>query len=102
MKLLRDSKTGEPLTYNKSKHWTIADKRGNSILVPIGTKLVTVGDLKNQTGTKGERPQLYCEECGAEFSANAGDYWNAPKDHVFTCCEQPMQLVFRRTIHIPA
>lgn len=28
---------------------------------------------------------LYCEECGAQRSANPGDYWYLPHDHVFRC-----------------
>lgn len=38
---------------------------------------------------------LHCPSCGAEYSGNAGDYWNLPDDHVFTCqeCEVEMELV---------
>jgi len=38
---------------------------------------------------------LHCPVCGAEYSGNAGDYWNLPDDHEFMCseCDQPMELV---------
>jgi hypothetical protein len=28
---------------------------------------------------------LYCDVCGQECSADAGDYWNLPADYVFAC-----------------
>ena len=65
-------------------------------------KPVTVGDLKDQIGTTGPRPILYCRICCAESSANAGDYFNARKDHVFKCCNAYMALVFRNTVYTPA
>ncbi|MFA4971498.1 MAG: hypothetical protein WC683_02715 [bacterium] len=60
---------------------------------------VTVADLKNQIGVPGPHPFLLCNVCGAENSANAGDYWDAPKDHVFTCCGEPMVLATKRTVY---
>ena len=56
---------------------------------------VTVEDLAFQTGTgaMGERPFLLCDECFAQSSADAGDYWNAPAGFVFQHCGQPMRLV---------
>jgi hypothetical protein len=36
---------------------------------------------------------LLCDECFAQHSAHAGDYWDWPKDHVFMCCEKPIRLV---------
>jgi hypothetical protein len=53
----------------------------------------TVADLKNQTGTPGPRALLYCSNCGAEYSANAGDYFAADPNHVFKCCRRNMALV---------
>ena len=41
---------------------------------------------------------LYCEICGAEYSGNAGDYWNVPDNYVFTCCDTAMQLVTKKTV----
>lgn len=43
---------------------------------------------------------LYCPGCNTEFSGDAGDYWNCPDDHVFTCasCESEMELVTKQTI----
>ena len=60
--------------------------------------MTTKAQLKDQIGTDGPRPILYCPFCGGEYSANAGDYWNLPNSHVFTCCGQPVALVVRRTI----
>jgi hypothetical protein len=31
------------------------------------------------------RPILYCTNCGAQYSAHAGDYWNLSPDHAFYC-----------------
>ena len=44
---------------------------------------------------KDDRRILHCPSCNAEFSGNAGDYWYAPDDHVFTCrdCGIEMELV---------
>ena len=38
---------------------------------------------------------LYCPNCGAEYSGNAGDYWDLPDDYVFHCpdCGTEMELV---------
>lgn len=60
---------------------------------------VTVADLKDQICMNGPRPFLYCSKCGAEYSANAADYWNVPKDHVFKCCKRNMSLVVKR-VHL--
>ncbi len=60
--------------------------------------MTTVNDLKDQIGTTEPRPILYCKVCGAQYSANAGDYWDRPSDYVFECCDQPMLLVVRRTV----
>lgn len=61
--------------------------------------MVVVGDLVDQIGMVGPRPLLYCWQCGAECSANAGDYWDAPKDVPLLCCGQLMQLVTKRVIY---
>jgi len=58
---------------------------------------VRVRDLKDQIGTSGPRPFLYCETCGEESSANAGDYFMARPDTVFKCCGEPMRLVTKQT-----
>jgi len=63
--------------------------------------MVRVKDLKDQIGTARPRPLLLCRECGAEYSANAGDYWDSPDEHVFECCGEPMELVTRRTVYEP-
>lgn len=58
--------------------------------------VVTMADLRrvdsNGTSSQGF---LHCEACGAEYSANPGDYWDHPMHHVFKCCDEPMQLVKR-------
>ncbi len=35
---------------------------------------------------------MCCTKCGAEYSANSGDYWNVPDDHKFKCCGRTMIL----------
>jgi hypothetical protein len=47
------------------------------------------------------RPILYCRVCGEENSANAGDYFHHVKHHVFTCCDQNMELVVKRVVYEP-
>jgi hypothetical protein len=64
-------------------------------------KIITVGDLQNQSNTVGPHSILYCCECGGEYSANAGDYWNAIPETVMTCCDEPMCLVTKRTVYEP-
>jgi peptide subunit release factor 1 (eRF1) len=50
-------------------------------------------NMKDQILTK-DRKILHCPECGVEYSGSAGDYWNAPDDHVFICeCGCEMELV---------
>jgi len=44
----------------------------------------------------GDHKILHCPACGAEYSGNAGDYWNLPDDHVFYCeCGEEMELVIK-------
>lgn len=66
----------------------------------INPKGIKVSDLKDQLRSKTRLPGnvrpfpfLYCDICGTENSANAGDYWNSNPDTVFTCCDIPMRLV---------
>ena len=42
---------------------------------------------------------LHCPVCDMEWSGNAGDYWNLPDDHVFSCkdCGVELELVEKRT-----
>lgn len=40
-----------------------------------------------------DRKILHCEICGAEYSGNAGDYWDLPDDYAFMCCDEEMELV---------
>ena len=43
---------------------------------------------------------LYCDICGSESSALAGDYFQLPGDYVFKCCGYPMWLVRKEVKHI--
>ena len=54
-------------------------------------------NMKDQILTD-DRKILHCPECGAEYSGNAGDYWNFPEDYVFTCdlCDLEMELVDKK------
>lgn len=47
-----------------------------------------------------KRPVLFCAHCAEEWSADPGDYWNLPDEHVFRCtrCCRAMRLVMRRTV----
>ena len=58
---------------------------------------VTVADLN----TTYPRPILFCRACGNTCSANRGDYWAYDPAYVFTCCEQPMELVIKRVTFEP-
>jgi len=58
----------------------------------VSARAITVADLKDHKGC-GPHPFLYCEFCGAEWSANKGDYFTHPLDYVFTCCDENMRLV---------
>jgi len=42
------------------------------------------GNMKDQIITNDSKI-LHCPSCGAEYSGNAGDYWDLPDDHVFIC-----------------
>lgn len=61
--------------------------------------MVTKKDLSDQILNKKRVSEfLYCDLCGAEYSANSGDYWNLPDDYVFKCCDEPMMLA-TKNIH---
>lgn len=59
---------------------------------------ITVAMLKDQTGTPDPRPFLHCCVCGGAYSANAGDYFMAPPDHVFRCHGVPMALMTAKRV----
>lgn len=62
--------------------------------------MTRVKDPKDQIGMHiAARPILYCPNCGAEQSANAGDYWDRSPDHTFTCCNEPMRLVCKSVVY---
>lgn len=59
------------------------------------SKGVRVADLQDQTGKPSPRAVLHCYQCGCDYSANRGDYFALPGDHVFTCCGEPMTHAVR-------
>lgn len=59
-------------------------------------KAIKVSDLKDQIGTPYPRPILKCLVCDNEYSANAGDYFMLPFNHVFKCCRRNMALMIKR------
>jgi len=63
--------------------------------------IVRVCNLKDQLGTRGPRPMLYCTVQGCEYSAHAGDYFMARPDHVFRCHGRNMILAVKRTVIEP-
>jgi hypothetical protein len=64
-------------------------------------RYIRVKDLKDQLGTNGPRPFLYCRYCEREYSAHAGDYFMLPDSHVFKCahCDEPMRLAIKSCKH---
>lgn len=56
-------------------------------------------NLEDQTITGNHNVIMFCPQCGAEFSANAGDYWNCADDFEFKCCGRTMELVTKHTIY---
>ena len=63
--------------------------------------LVKVSDLQYQTGASYPRPLLFCYICGGEYSADRGDYFMIPANHVLTCCGEPLALVVKKTVYEP-
>jgi hypothetical protein len=62
-------------------------------------KAIHVSDLKNQIGERGPHPHLFCETCGATFTANEGDYFMRSPDYVFKHCNRNMVLAIQRTVY---
>ncbi len=40
---------------------------------------------------------MYCLVCGAQYSANRGDYEQYPSTYIFMCCDEPCILGRMRT-----
>lgn len=56
----------------------------------------TKGNMKDQILTNDDKI-LHCLACDAEYSGNAGDYWDLPDDYEFTCqCGGEMELVTKK------
>lgn len=54
---------------------------------------VTTADLADQILDKTRAGGfLLCPDCGAEYSASTGDYWNLPADYVFTCANDHAKI----------
>lgn len=63
-------------------------------------KLAYIKNLSEQMNMKGIRPIAVCPACGAEYSANKGDYWNLKPDDALTCCDGIIcELVTKHTIY---
>jgi len=44
---------------------------------------------------------MYCPLCGAEYSANSGDYFMLTNpNHKFKCCNNTMELVTKKLSYI--
>lgn len=78
----------------------IDDCRNQAKAVAVNP-VVKKKDLKDQTGMVGPRPILVCDCCGAEYSANAGDYFMENDEHVFTCCDEPLTLMVKKITYEP-
>lgn len=51
--------------------------------------------LKDQT-IEGGIEVMYCEVCGAQYSANSGDYFMiTDPEYIFRCCGEPMKLGYK-------
>lgn len=60
--------------------------------------MVRVKDLRNQTGSIGVRPFLWCPACGRKSSADASDYFAVSPETVFRCSgEHPVRSRGHRT-----
>ncbi len=55
-------------------------------------------NMIDQIGTN-NRSILHCTKCDGEYSANAGDYWDTPDNHVFKCCGRIMEIVTKHTVY---
>jgi hypothetical protein len=55
-------------------------------------------NLKDGILDKSWNAIMYCPDCGSEYSANSGDYWNVPKNYRFKCCDKTMKLIVKKTI----
>ena len=55
-----------------------------------------VKNLLNRTS----KEIMICENCGNQYSANKGDYWNFPDNYKFVCCDRTMDLVIPITTYI--
>lgn len=56
-------------------------------------------NLKDGILDKTWKALMYCRGCGAEYSANSGDYWDTPAEHKFQCCGKTMDLVTKKTLY---
>ena len=64
--------------------------------------MIQVKDLENQIGVglpQDTLPLLCCFNCGGEYSANSGDYFNVSPDYILRCCGMNVQLVTKQTVY---
>lgn len=61
--------------------------------------LAKKSNLKDGILDKSWNALMLCNICGAEYSANSGDYWNVADDYVFECCDEIMELVEKNTVY---
>jgi hypothetical protein len=48
----------------------------------------------------GDKKIMYCPGCGAEYSANKGDYFMvSDPNYKFKCCDVTMKLVSKQVIY---
>lgn len=60
-----------------------------------GFNMVNMEKLRKHYGERDVH--MYCVECNSKFSANPGDYFATPDDHVFKHCGEPVSLI-RETV----
>ncbi len=61
----------------------------------MATTIVRVKDLPVNPAAG---VQLKCWSCHAEYSAHRHDYFLAAPNTVMTCCDEPLELLRKRTV----
>jgi len=63
-------------------------------------KLAYKKNLQDQLNMPYPRPIAVCPACGAEYSANKGDYWQLEDDDALTCCNGLIcELYVKKTVY---
>lgn len=50
-------------------------------------KVENLTDIGDKDYEKRLGEYMLCQDCGKQWGGTRGDYWNCPKDHIFTCPE---------------